>query len=364
MLQITIDSIILMYYVIMLYSLAFIFFSHTTYIKYKNNAKIVTIVRGVPGIGKDSYVDYIENTKNDMEVFSICNDDMYFIQENKDFSIRRLNDARKYTLEIFLEYINQGVSRIYITNINHSSEEYENYIKLARLHNYTINIVSIDCYNEEYLKYFASRSKHAISNKHLDTIYNNWEEDSRETKIDPYIPSFPGDSLPKIKTNECNLDEYFTKIDDSFKRTEESAEEESSEEESAGEESEEEESSGEESEEEESSGEESDNISTAAVICNTKHIFEEFNNDTILTCNMCTKCNTTLQLMENNYNNEIICDICDSIYKKNVHMWHCTFCDNFDICNECYIKQDIKYKLHSLQNTLIKYKTTHLQLHI
>ena len=91
MLQITIDSIILMYYVIMLYSLAFIFFSHTTYIKYKNNAKIVTIVRGVPGIGKDSYVDYIENTKNDMEVFSICNDDMYFVQENKDFSIRRLN---------------------------------------------------------------------------------------------------------------------------------------------------------------------------------------------------------------------------------------------------------------------------------
>ena len=203
------DYSLLIYYVIFIYTVMGTILTISLSQRYLNKSKVITIVRGVPGIGKDTYVEYVEHNKNDMEIYSICNDDMFFIHTNKSFSIKDMADARKYTLQLFIEYIRQGVNRIYVTNINNSIKDYEHFIRLGRLHNYKINIVQIDCYNDEYLEYFNSRSKHNISDAHLYSMYNNWDTDMRESIIEPYIGNLPGDVLPIKKNLNIDLEEYY-----------------------------------------------------------------------------------------------------------------------------------------------------------
>jgi predicted kinase len=203
------DIIFLCMYATAIYTCMTLLFAHNIARLYLDGLKEITIVRGVPGSGKDFYVDYIEKQKNDMEVYSICNDDMYFIQNDEPFSIRKAEAARAYTLQLLLHSIQQGVNRIYITNIHSTIKEYEHFITLARVHHYKVNIITIDCYDQEYLKYFATRSKHTISDNHLQNMFTKWESDPRERIIEPYVEYTLGDSLPKQTHTPIDLDMYY-----------------------------------------------------------------------------------------------------------------------------------------------------------
>ena len=239
------ELVSLVNYMVFIYAVMATIFVYNISKYYINRLKTVTIIRGVPGIGKDTLVDYIEKNKNDMEVFSICNDDKYFIDNNTEFSIKKLEDAKNYSMRSFIECIKQGVNRIYITNINSSIKDYENYISLARIHNYKVNIITIESYNKEHTTYFAKRSKHNISEKHLQSLTDNWENDPREETIDPYIPCLPGDTLPQNKKSLRILNK---ELDDYSNNSEESEESESEEESEVESEVESEESESEESE--------------------------------------------------------------------------------------------------------------------
>ena len=175
--------------------------------------KVVTIVRGVPGIGKDYYVEFIEEV-NDMQVYGVCNDDTYFMQNNIDFSMKEQKKAKEYTVELFLKYIEKGVNRIYVTNINQKIDDYQHFITLATLHNYEVEIVSIDCYDTEHLEYFKTRSSNNITDTYLNNIYTHWEKDERERTIEPYVKYFMGDSLPKRVRKNIDLDLYWEDIDE------------------------------------------------------------------------------------------------------------------------------------------------------
>ena len=230
------ELVSLVNYVVFIYAVMATIFVYNISKYYINRLKTVTIIRGVPGIGKDTLVDYIEKNKNDMEVFSICNDDKYFIDNNMKFSIKKLEEAKKYSMRSFIECIKQGVNRIYITNINSSIKDYENYISLAKIHNYKVNIITIESYDQEHTNYFAKRSKHDISEKHLQSLTVNWEKDPREEIIDPYIPYYPGDTLPQKKKSlrilNKELDDYYNYSEESQDESEESESEESESEES------------------------------------------------------------------------------------------------------------------------------------
>lgn len=171
--------------------------------------KVVTIIRGVPGIGKDTYVDFIENKINDMQLHSICNDDIYFIDNNINFSMKELLNAKRHTLSLFLQYISQNINRIYITNISPKIEDYQYFINIAKQYNYKVNIVSIDCYDNEHLHYFKTRSSNSITDIHVESIYSNWEKDDNEYIIEPYIKYFMGDCLPKKNHKDIDFKKYF-----------------------------------------------------------------------------------------------------------------------------------------------------------
>jgi len=196
-------------------------------IQWAQPKKVVTIVRGVPGIGKDYYVEFIEEV-NDMQVYGVCNDDAYFIQNNRDFSMKEQKKAKEYTIELFLKYIENGVNRIYVTNINQKLEDYQHFITLAALHNYEVDIVTIDCYDQEHLEYFKTRSSNNITDTYLNNIYTHWEKDERERMIEPYVTYFMGDSLPKRVRKNIDLDSYWE--EDISKEEDYSGEEEYSEE--------------------------------------------------------------------------------------------------------------------------------------
>ena len=175
--------------------------------------KVVTIVRGVPGIGKDYYVEFIEEV-NDMQVYGVCNDDTYFMQNNIDFSMKEQKKAKEYTVELFLKYIEKGVNRIYVTNINQKIDDYQHFIYLATLHNYEVDVVTIDCYDKEHLEYFKTRSSNNITDTYLNNIYTHWEKDERERTIEPYVKYFMGDSLPKRVRKNVDLDLYWEEDSD------------------------------------------------------------------------------------------------------------------------------------------------------
>jgi predicted kinase len=176
--------------------------------------KILTIVRGVPGIGKDYYVEFKEEKINDMQVYGVCNDDTYFMQNNIDFSMKKQKKAKEYTVELFLKYIEKGVNRIYVTNINQKIDDYQHFIYLATLHNYEVDVVTIDCYDKEHLEYFKTRSSNNITDTYLNNIYTHWEKDERERTIEPYVKYFMGDSLPKRVRKNVDLDLYWEEDSD------------------------------------------------------------------------------------------------------------------------------------------------------
>ena len=59
------DIIILCMYATAIYTCMTLLFAHNITKIYLRSLKEITIVRGVPGSGKDFYVDYIEKQKND-----------------------------------------------------------------------------------------------------------------------------------------------------------------------------------------------------------------------------------------------------------------------------------------------------------
>ena len=345
------DYSLLINYVIFLYTLVGMILLSKVARNCINNKKILTIVRGVPGIGKDTFVSYIEHTKNDMEIFSICNDDMFFSDNKKKFSIKDVDQSKKYTLQLFLEYIRQGVNRIYITNTNQSIIDYEHYISIARTYNYTINIVQIDCCDEEHLKFFHDRSKHSFSDKHLANVYNTWEEDSREHHMFPFIRLSQGDPLPKRKSIKIYANEYSDDAvlsdesssppsesgDSSYSpsESEEHSESESESESAEHSESESAEHSESESESESESAEHSELESKEHIgLISKKTNLYSFKKTAVFT--KCPECNINLKLRKYPYDHLINCNICKISFDTDEKLWHCLFCEEYNICQACY----------------------------
>ena len=98
----------------------------------RKKEKKVTIVRGVPGVGKDTYVLTKEEGKKD-NFTVVCSDD-FFVKDGKyEFNRKELSQAEAYCLEQYQLHLSLGVPRIYITNVNNKKWMYSNYIRLASL---------------------------------------------------------------------------------------------------------------------------------------------------------------------------------------------------------------------------------------
>jgi hypothetical protein len=178
--------------------------------------KELTIVRGVPGSGKKTYVISKElKSKNE---FLLLNSREYFFDKNGKFNFngKEINKADNYIFSKLLDGINKEIPYIYIVGFYEQKWMYQNIIKLGLFNNYKVNIIEIDCPDIEHLEFFNKRTLYQTPLSKSLTCYNNWEKDDSAIIQQPYIPYLLGDSLPSGNRTtfdklDKDLDNYFEK---------------------------------------------------------------------------------------------------------------------------------------------------------
>jgi hypothetical protein len=210
-------TISLLHFSIFIFTYASVF-----YMGYKNKTSddeecILTIVRGVPGSGKKSYVYALEKDTTDENSFSICYWNDYFYNKGQyEYVHKKLKSIQKMAYKKFLASINYRVPRIYYLSYFEKKEMYEPMVEYAKERGYKVKIVELNCPDKVHLYYFNRRSKHNVPyNKSLN-VFSEWECDPRAVVQDPYLDEFKGDSIPsfgtvsKRKLNN-DLKQYFKK---------------------------------------------------------------------------------------------------------------------------------------------------------
>ena len=191
------------------------------------NERTIIILRGVPGIGKNNYILNKELNRN--SIYSVVSSDDFFIKNNKyAFDRSLLNKAQSWTFEQFLVYLNMGVPRIYVSNLNNKIWNYSNYIRTAINSGYKVEIVELICNDYKELHYFNKRSVHNIPYTYSKKIFDDWDIDKNSTYVEPYlgthtielegdsIPNYPilsEDELDKLLSDYMNKSEIVKKVD-------------------------------------------------------------------------------------------------------------------------------------------------------
>lgn len=182
-----------------------------THIYKQHPPKTVTIIRGVPGAGKKYLISQLERDNDD--IFAICDKNQYFTLNGEyNFTGSELSKANQSSRIKLLNSISNGINTIYVINYFDELWMYQEYLQIAKMHNYKTDILEIPCPDMDHLSYFNKRSSHKTPYSKSKSCYDNWEKDDRAIYYEPYIKGFPGDSLPKTKPVNLNkqLDDYKT----------------------------------------------------------------------------------------------------------------------------------------------------------
>jgi len=103
-----------------------------------SNNKIVTIMRGISGSGKSTYI------KNNLPMSLVCSADHFFIKNNVyDFDAKKLGLAHESCKNKFKKAIKEGISSIVVDNTNTQVREMQFYFDYAKNHGYDVNIVRL-----------------------------------------------------------------------------------------------------------------------------------------------------------------------------------------------------------------------------
>lgn len=173
---------------------------------YNSTEKICTIVRGVPGIGKDHYV-YTQESKQD-GIFTICSIDNYFYKNTGKYEFLRgdIGRAERECIKEFVKALVGEIPRIYITSIYCKKWEYEIYSDIAKWYGYQIKIVELECFSEDHLKLYNKRSLHNYPMALSKKLFKDWEYSAKGLYLEPYNGDLPGDCLPFPTKTTAELD--------------------------------------------------------------------------------------------------------------------------------------------------------------
>ena len=153
---------------------------------YKPTDKKLKIIRGVPGIGKRSYVYYLEHGLN--REFTVCDINDYFTKKKQyNFIGKELAKAEADTMNCFINAIKNKDARIYVIGTFEKTWMYKNFVDLAEINGYSINITELECKNVDELKHFNKRSKHDIPYSKSLKSFTDWETDTVAYKRCPYL---------------------------------------------------------------------------------------------------------------------------------------------------------------------------------
>ena len=148
--------------------------------------KQVKIIRGVSGIGKRSYVYYLESDMN--REYVICDiNDFFTTNGTYAFNGKNLAEAEANMMSTFITAINNIDKRIYVIGTFERQWMYSNYINIAKLNGYDTYITELDCDNTAELRHFNKRSIHNVPYSKSMKTYTSWETDNTAYKRSPYL---------------------------------------------------------------------------------------------------------------------------------------------------------------------------------
>tara|TARA_B100000963_G_C22621839_1_gene670333 strand:+ start:887 stop:1915 length:1029 start_codon:yes stop_codon:yes gene_type:complete len=174
--------------------------------------RTVTIVRGVPGVGKRHYV--YNQEKNKKGLFGICDWNDYFKDNegNHSFDGTMISRAENFSKMAFLDYLSREVDRIYVLGYFSEIWSYSEYETLAKMNGYNIKIVELKCQDVDHLRHYNKRSSHKVPMAKSKKVFENWEVDPDSVYQEPYLENFPGDCIPKYGT--VNVEELDKQLHD------------------------------------------------------------------------------------------------------------------------------------------------------
>ena len=199
----TLDIILLLSIIILSFTLVGYFIgSCFSFYNRCRQEKIVIIVRGVPGIGKTSYVASQELKICDNN-FKVCYWQHYYGKGNKyRYRPNETKQAELWTIMQFLNYMTRRIPRIYILSSFEQKWQYDIYVYLSLIMGYKCKIIELECLNHRYLQHFQQRSTHNVPLTRSLRIFNDWQYDERSIIQDPFIePELQGDCIPTYNTD-------------------------------------------------------------------------------------------------------------------------------------------------------------------
>ena len=145
--------------------------------------KTVKIIRGISGVGKSTYVMMNEVVAKAEDRRIVCSADDYFVNEQGQYEFvgHKVPMAHQWCWGKFIDGIGEG-RNIIVDNTNTQPWEYENYIKLAKLFDYEVEIIHITpkgLTNEE----LAKRNTHGVPLESIEQMRLRWVDDTRQIDV-------------------------------------------------------------------------------------------------------------------------------------------------------------------------------------
>lgn len=172
---------------------------------------VLNILRGPSGSGKSTFLknsdafqykhivtgepvpyDSVTLLEKNKLVFqeNICSSDFYhFAIDTKldepfyDFKIERISETHNLCFAKFLNCIKNKLEIIYVDNTNIKKWQYENYITVAQMHGYVVNIFEFEVKTVEEIRLLIQRNQHGVSDSIVARMAIDFETDERSEKI-------------------------------------------------------------------------------------------------------------------------------------------------------------------------------------
>ena len=164
----------------------------------------VTIMRGLPGSGKTKWAwEHVLEPHGKNAIH--CSADNFFYEDEYvtpsptlddlmspeplpwkqkvyKYDVKKQGEAHAVCMSEFLKAIRDGVPEIVVDNTASRLWEYENYVAIAKMHNYEVKIVEMMCPDKDWIKIFIGRQEHGVPAGVILDMWLRWEADDRVTQ--------------------------------------------------------------------------------------------------------------------------------------------------------------------------------------
>lgn len=137
--------------------------------------KIFLLYRGLSGSGKStSSKKQLKQAEDKGLVGVICSADDYFVRDGKyEFKGNKLNEAHRECFNKFVDALVEGFDLVILDNTSIRIEEFETYVKVAKLAGYKVQIIEKKPKDDAELVSWWKRCVHDVP---LDKVRSRWQQ--------------------------------------------------------------------------------------------------------------------------------------------------------------------------------------------